>query len=212
MCGVKSICRGEKEVSAWKKGLVGKDLISVMGKPAILGNSKSRRHDYAVATIKVMLGAGDMRQEFWAMFRMGGPLALTEVGWLTMGFVDTVMVGRLPESAVAIGAVSLGSTLFAATALVGSSVMLGLDTLIAQAFGAGKLEDCHRTLWNALYLAIAMSPVLMAVVLMWLPLFHRVGIPAAVVSQTIPFVNALTMSTLPLSIYFVLRRYLQAMG
>src|SRR5258708_767295 len=159
-----------------------------------------------------MLRAADIRQEFWPMLRMAAPLALTEVGWLTMGFVDTVMVGRLPESAVAIGAVSLGSTLFAATALVGSSVMLGLDTLIAQAFGAGKLEDCHRTLWNALYLAIAMSPVLMAVVLMWLPLFHRVGIPAAVVSQTIPFVKALTWSTLPLSIYFVLRRYLPAMG
>src|SRR5258708_1464397 len=109
----------------------------------------------AVATINPMLNAAQIREEFWPMLRMAAPLALTEVGWLTMGFVDTVMVGRLPESAVAIGAVSLGSTLFAATALVGSGVMLGLDTLIAQAFGAGKLEDCHRTLWNALYLPIA---------------------------------------------------------
>src|SRR5205807_1733965 len=55
-------------------------------------------------------------------------------------------------------------------------------------------------------------PVLMAFVLVWLPLFQRIGIPNAVVVQTIPFVKALTWSTLPLSIYFVLRRYLQAMG
>src|SRR5258708_20850087 len=153
-----------------------------------------------------------MRQEFRPMLRMAAPLALKEVGWLAMGFVDTVMVGRLPESAVAIGAVSLGSTLFAATALVGGSVMLGLDTLIAQAFGGGKIEECHRKLWNALSLAIAMSPVLMVFGVVWLPLFHRVGSPDAVVIQTIPFVKALTWSTLPLSIYFVLRRYLQAMG
>ena len=45
------------------------------------------------------------------MLRLAAPLALTELGWLAMSFTDTVMVGRLPDSATAIGAVSLGSTL-----------------------------------------------------------------------------------------------------
>src|SRR5215468_1697716 len=159
-----------------------------------------------------MIHLREIRREFRPMLRLAVPLALTELGWLSMGFVDTVMVGRLPDSATAIGAVSLGSTLFYTIGIFGSGIMLGLDTLIAQAYGAGKLEDCHRTMWNALYLALAISPVVMFAVWSATPLFPRFGLSDALVAETVPFLKALIWSTLPLSFYFVLRRYLQAMS
>ena len=146
------------------------------------------------------------------MLHLAAPLVLTELGWLTMSFVDTVMVGRLPRSATAIGSVSLGSTLFYTIGIFGSGVFLGMDTLVAQAYGAGKLEDCHRTLWNALYLALFLTPILMLFVLAFVPLFPHFGLAPELVQQTVPFLKALVWSTLPLAIYFVLRRYLQAMG
>ena len=145
------------------------------------------------------------------MLRLAAPLALTELGWLAMSFTDTVMVGRLPDSATAIGAVSLGSTLFYTIGVFGSGVMLGMDTLVAQAYGARKLEECHRIMWNSLYLAGAIAPLLMLSVLSLLPLFGRVGLEPALVAQTVPFLKALVWSTLPLVLYFALRRYLQAM-
>jgi len=153
-----------------------------------------------------------MRQEFRPMLRLAVPLALTEVGWLAMGFVDTVMVGRLPDSATSIGAVSLGTTLFYTIGIFGSGIMLGLDTLVAQAYGAGRLEECHRTLWNALYLALILSPAVMLAVLACVPLFPRFGLSPALVASTVPFLKALIWSTLPLVLYFALRRYLQAMS
>lgn len=146
------------------------------------------------------------------MLRMAAPLALTEVGWVTMTMVDTIMVGRLPDSATAIGAVSLGSTLFYTIGIFGSGIMLGLDTLVSQAYGACRLEDCHRTLWNALYLGLALTPVLMLLVLGCIPLFPYFGLDHLLVAQTGPFLKALVWSTLPLVVYFVLRRYLQSMG
>lgn len=146
------------------------------------------------------------------MLRLATPLALTELGWLAMGFVDTVMVGRLPDSATAIGAVSLGTTLFYTIGIFGSGIFLGLDTLVAQFYGAGKTEECHRMLWNALYLTLALAPALMAVVLACLPFFPYLGLAPVLVAQTVPFLKALVWSTLPLSLYFVLRRYLQSMG
>ncbi|HWX55684.1 MAG TPA: MATE family efflux transporter [Verrucomicrobiae bacterium] len=146
------------------------------------------------------------------MLRLAAPLALTELGWLAMGFTDTVMVGRLPDSATAIGAASLGSTLFYTVGIFGSGVLLGLDTLVSQAYGAKKLEQCHRALWNALYFAFAISPVLMASLLALLPLIRNFGLAPTLVAQTIPFLKALVWSTLPLVLYFGLRRYLQGMG
>jgi multidrug resistance protein, MATE family len=153
-----------------------------------------------------------MRRELRPMLHLAAPLVLTELGWLCMSFVDTVMVGRLPHSATSIGAVSLGSTLFYAIGIFGSGVFLGMDTLVAQAYGAGKLEECHRILWNALYLALSLTPVLMLFVLAFVPFFPRFGLAPELVQQTVPFLKALVWSTLPLAIYFVLRRYLQAMG
>jgi MATE family multidrug resistance protein len=150
-------------------------------------------------------------QEFRPMLRLATPLALTELGWLAMAFIDTVMVGRLPDSATAIGAVSLGSTLFYTIGIFGSGIMLGMDTLVAQAYGAGRLDECHRTMWNSLYLACILSPVLMASILVFLPLFGRLGLAPALVNATVPFLKALVWSTLPLALYFALRRYLQAM-
>src|SRR5579884_3148722 len=106
-----------------------------------------------------MLHTREIGQEFRPMLRLATPLVLTELGWLAMSFVDTVMVGRLPDSATAIGAVSLGSTLFSAIGLVGSGTVLAMDTLVAQAYGAGRLEQCHRTMWNALYLVCGLTPL-----------------------------------------------------
>src|SRR5260221_14272251 len=99
-----------------------------------------------------MLHAREIRQEFWPMLRLAAPLALTELAWLAMGFTDTVMVGRLPDSATAIGAATMGSTMFYTIWVFGSGTMLVMDTLVTQAYGARKLEECHRTMWNALSL------------------------------------------------------------
>ncbi|HZI58811.1 MAG TPA: MATE family efflux transporter [Verrucomicrobiae bacterium] len=158
-----------------------------------------------------MLHTRDIGQEFRPMLRLAAPLVLTELGWLTMAFVDTVMVGRLPDSATAIGAVSLGSTLFYTIGIFGSGTMLGMDTLVSQAYGAGRLDECHRTMWNSLYLACALSPVLMVSILAFLPFFSSFGLAPVLVDQTVPFLKALGWGTLPLALYFALRRYLQAM-
>ncbi|HEV7522340.1 MAG TPA: MATE family efflux transporter [Candidatus Angelobacter sp.] len=153
----------------------------------------------------------DISREFRPMLRLAAPLALTELGWLAMAFTDTVMVGRLPDSATAIGAVSLGSTLFYTIGIFGSGIMLGMDTLVAQAYGGGRLDECHRTMWNSLYLACFLSPILMASILIFLPLFGHLGLEPALVTATVPFLKALVWSTLPLALYFALRRYLQSM-
>src|SRR5215468_9143931 len=154
----------------------------------------------------------EIRREFRPMLRLAAPLALTELGWISMGFVDTVMVGRLPNSATAIGAVSLGTTLFYTIGIFASGIMLGLDTLVAQAYGAGRIEECHRTLWNSLYLALVLSPAVMIAILACVPLLARFGLSPELVAETVPFLKALIWSTLPLTVYFALRRYLQSMN
>ncbi|MGH9683363.1 MAG: MATE family efflux transporter [Candidatus Acidiferrales bacterium] len=150
-------------------------------------------------------------EEVGPMVRLAIPLVMAELGWMTMAIVDTMMVGRQAHSAEAIGAVSLGSILFNAAAIFGTGLMLGLDTLVSHSYGAGNVEDCHRSLVNGIYLSIGMTPILMGVVWLFEPLLRMMDIQASVLNQAIPYLRALNWGTLPLLLYFVFRRYLQGM-
>lgn len=153
-----------------------------------------------------------MADEVRPMLELAMPLVMAELGWMTMGIVDTMMVGRLSDSARAIGAVSLASILYIAVAIFGTGLMLGLDTLVSHSYGAGDVEDCHRSLVNGVYLSIAITPVLMGIVRVIEPVLHAVKIDPWVLDQTIPYLRALNWGTLPLLLYFVFRRYLQGMS
>ncbi|MGA7852837.1 MAG: MATE family efflux transporter [Candidatus Acidiferrales bacterium] len=151
-------------------------------------------------------------EEARPMIHLALPLVLAELGWMTMAIVDTMMVGRQHDSAVAIGAVSLGSILFNSAAIFGTGLMLGLDTLVSHSYGAGDVEDCHRSLVNGVYLSLGITPVLMGVIWLFAPLLRSLDIPASVLQQAIPYLHALNWGTLPLLLYFVFRRYLQGMN
>ena len=127
-----------------------------------------------------------MADEVRPMLELAMPLVMAELGWMTMGIVDTMMVGRLSDSARAIGAVSLASILYIAVAIFGTGLMLGLDTLVSHSYGAGDVEDCHRSLVNGVYLSIAITPVLMGIVRVIEPVLHAVKIDPSVLDQTIP--------------------------
>jgi MATE family multidrug resistance protein len=159
-----------------------------------------------------MIRIKTLRRELRPTVTLALPLVLAELGWMSMAIVDTVMVGHLPNSAAAMGAVSLGSNIFMVLALFGGGLLLGLDTLVSQAFGAGKREDCHRSLVNSIYLSIALTPFLAAPVWLLPSLLKGMKVDPAVLAQTIPYAKALAAGLLPLLLYFAVRRCLQAMN
>ncbi len=159
-----------------------------------------------------MIRLQTLRREFSPTVRLALPLVLAELGWMSMAIVDTVMVGHLPNSATAMGAVSLGSNLFIVLALFGGGLLMGLDTLVSQAFGAGRREDCHRSLLNSIYLSIALTPILAAPTFFLPHLLRSMQIDSGILALAIPYTWALTVGLFPLLLYFAVRRTLQAMN
>ncbi len=148
--------------------------------------------------------------EWGPTLRLAIPVVLAELGWMGMGVVDTLMVGRLgPE---AIGAVGLGNMMHFAPVVMAFGLLLGLDSLIARAFGEGRLDECHRWLAQGVLVAVVISPVLMFMVWGMLPLLDLLGVDPSVLVLVGPYVNALNWSTLPLLVYVPFRRYSQSIG
>jgi MATE family multidrug resistance protein len=144
------------------------------------------------------------------MLRLALPLVLAEMGWMVMGLVDMLMAG--PLGPAAIGAGSLGAMLFYPIAICGTGLLLGMDTLVAQAFGADDLEDARRTLVNGVWLALLFTLPLVLVELALIPAVRAAGASPRVAELFGPFMRALVWGLGPLLLYTAFRRYLQAVN
>jgi MATE family multidrug resistance protein len=144
------------------------------------------------------------------MFHLAVPVVFAEMGWMTMGMVDTLMVGRIsPE---AIGAVGLGTSVFMGVCIFAMGLLLGIDTLVSQAFGAGDIDECHRWLVHGIVLAVVLSIPITALLLWIATGLDSWGIAPSVLILTKPYLVIVAWSVPPLLLYAAFRRYLQGMG
>ncbi|MBM3752409.1 MAG: MATE family efflux transporter, partial [Acidobacteria bacterium] len=149
-----------------------------------------------------------VREEWRPMLRLALPLVAAELGWMTMGVVDTIMAGHAGRELL--GAVALGHGLYYTFAVFGIALMFGLDPLVAQAFGRGDLSDCKRSLAAGLAMAVLLSPPLTALAWMMGPVMDWFRIDPSLREETQGYLRAVSLGTFPLMLYGSFRRFLQA--
>lgn len=144
------------------------------------------------------------------MVSLAVPVVLSELGWVAQGVVDNIMVGRLGPAAI--GAVALGNAVYYTPTLFGIGLLLGLDTLVSQAYGRRDHDECHRWLAQGMYLAcIATVPLMLLIVALSYGFTHF-GVIPEVASLSGGYLRILNWGTLPLLAYGGTRRYLQGVG
>ena len=157
-----------------------------------------------------MSARDDTFAELRPLVRLAWPVITAELGWMAMGLVDTIIVGRL--GAEAIGAVSIGSGVFYAFAIFGIGMLLGLDYVVANAFGRGAVRDAHHALVDGVWLAAALAVALTLGLRVVAPLLPAMGVQPAVAAGGVPYLVAVSWSLPPLLLFTAIRRYLQALG
>lgn len=151
-----------------------------------------------------------IRREIPLMLRLALPLVAAEIGWMVMGIVDTIMVGHLPNSAIALGAAALGQVMYHTLAFGIGGILLGLDTVLSQAFGGKRIDDANRSLQHGLVLGAILTVILMSIVALMPFGFSHLHTDPQILALANPFLNALNWGTPALILWLVLRRYLQA--
>jgi MATE family multidrug resistance protein len=151
-----------------------------------------------------------IRSELAAVVTLALPVVLSELGWTAQGIVDTIMVGKLGPAAI--GAVALGNAVYFTPVLFCFGLLLGLDTLVSQAYGRQDHDECHRWLAQGIYLACILTLPLMLLLFAASYGFAPFGIHAEVAVPAASYLRILTWGTLPLVFYGATRRYLQGVG
>jgi len=135
------------------------------------------------------------------------PVAATQLSTMLMGFVDTVMVGRVGVEAIA--AVALANVCLFAVLMFFAGVMFGLDPIVSQAHGANQGERAGRALQHGLVLCAVFSLPACLALLATERVLLFFGQDPALARTAQEFITVQIPSTPFFLIYFALRQYLQ---
>jgi MATE family multidrug resistance protein len=149
-------------------------------------------------------------REIRPLVALGVPTALTQVGFMMLGVVDTLMVGRL--GVAELGAASLGNTWIFGTLILGMGLMFGLDPIIAQAHGARDHERVGLTLQQGVVAALIAS---VPIALLWLltePALLLLGQDRQLAAGAHEYVITQIPSIPAFLAFLAVRQYLQGRG
>jgi MATE family multidrug resistance protein len=137
-------------------------------------------------------------------------MVIAQLGMVSLGVVDSIMVGHLSE--VALAAVGVGSTYTFGTMIFGQGILHALDPLVSQAHGAGD-EDSIALAWKrGLVLALVLSVPFMILFQFAEPQLRLFGQPPAIVAAAGPFIRAIAPGVPAFFLFYACRQTLQARG
>jgi multidrug resistance protein, MATE family len=119
---------------------------------------------------------------------LAGPVIGSQLAHISMGFVDTVMVGRLGPDSLA--GVALGHTVLFFVLMICMGVVFAVGPMVSQAFGAGDEPMIGRAVRQGLWLSALLSLPAMVFIGLVPSLLGVLGQPAHVIELTRGYMNA----------------------
>ena len=152
----------------------------------------------------------DYRKEIVNTLRLAAPVIGSQLGQMSMGFVDTVMVGRLGADALA--GVALGNTLFFFQIIFCMGVVQAVAPMVSQAFGGGDHNAIERTVRQGFWVAVILSIIPFIVMMNIRPLLIFIGQDPEIVALTEGYLQAIVWGFLPFLWFGVLRAFVEGIS
>jgi len=144
------------------------------------------------------------------LFALALPMMIAQLASTAMGFVDTVMAGRVSPHDLA--AVALGNSIWVPVYLLVSGITLATTPNVAQRFGAGQQQQIGPLVRQALWMGLGIG--LLAASLMWNaePVLHRMRVEPALIEPTMAYLRAVACGFPAVALYQVLRCFSDGLG
>jgi len=151
-----------------------------------------------------------VRLEIRRLVRLAIPLVTAQVAAMTVWVIDVFMLGQV--SVQALDAASLGRLWIFGTAILTIGLLLGLDPVATQAYGAGDRQGLVLAGQRGLVSIVLLTPVWLGLALVTGPALELSGQQPALAAEAHWYVLA-QLPGLPFFFgYIVLRHWLQAQG
>ncbi|MGG5254060.1 MATE family efflux transporter [Neobacillus sp. SM06] len=139
------------------------------------------------------------------------PILITQLGMFSMVFFNTTMSGRYSSTDLA--GVAIGSSIWNPVFTGLSGILLAVSPIAAQRFGQKQHKEVSSVLVHGIYLAIAISAiVLFGGFLLLNSIFATMNLAVGVQTVAKNYLLGLALGVLPLFIFNALRSFIYALG
>ena len=140
-----------------------------------------------------------LTKEFSYNWKLAAPVIMGMLGHTFVGLVDNIMVGQLGSAELA--AVSLGNSFFFVAMSLGIGFSTAITPLVAEADSEDDFNKGKSAFKHGLFLCIVLSLLLFGIILLAKPLMYLMKQPEEVVVLTMPYLDIIAISLIPLIIF-----------
>ncbi len=151
-----------------------------------------------------------IKDHFKITFRLALPVVLSQLGQVSVGVADSMMVGRL--GAVELAAASLANSIFFVLLMFGMGISMGITPLVSIAEGKGKMKRISSLFQHGLWINIITAILLILIILMLSQGLNFLDQPEEVVQITIPYLLIITASMLPFMIFQTFKQFAEGLS
>ncbi|WP_369959404.1 MATE family efflux transporter [Pseudomonas benzenivorans] len=151
-----------------------------------------------------------VRTELRSLLILATPIIIAQLAHTAMGFVDTVMAGRVGPRDLA--AVALGNSIWVPVFLLMTGVLLATTPKVAQRFGAGLQAAIGPLVRQALWLALAVGGAAAAALWNAEVVLHWMDVEPRLIGPAMAYLRAVACGFPAVALYHVLRCFSDGLG
>lgn len=133
-------------------------------------------------------------QHYKALFTLGIPIIIGQIGIIILGFADTLMIGHYGTNELA--AASFVNNMFTLAIIFATGFSYGLTPVVGSLFGRGESRMVGRLLKNSLFANTLLALLLTAIMAVLYANLHRLGQPEELLPLMRPYFIVLLISLL----------------
>jgi MATE family multidrug resistance protein len=138
------------------------------------------------------------------------PVVLSQLGQVSVGVADSMMVGRI--GAVELAAASLGNSIFFVLLMFGMGISMGITPLVSIAEGKGKMKRISSLFQHGLWINIFTAILLIGIIMVLAQGLQFLNQPEEVVQITIPYLLIITASMFPFMIFQTFKQFAEGLS
>ncbi len=138
------------------------------------------------------------------------PVVLSQLGQVSVGVADSMMVGRI--GAVELAAASLGNSIFFVLLMFGMGISMGITPLVSIAEGRGKMKRISSLFQHGLWINIFTAILLIGIIMVLAQGLQFLNQPEEVVQITIPYLLIITASMFPFMIFQTFKQFAEGLS
>jgi len=161
--------------------------------------------------LSLILQLARIRNELQNLLKLALPIMIGQLAVSAMGFVDTVMAGKVSPHDLAF--VALGNSIWVPTMLFMGGIILVVAAKVAHLFGASKLHLVGALVHQAWYLAIVLG-VLGSLFLVYVSeyILYWLKVDATLIEPTLGYLYGIALGFPAMALYQVLRSTSEGLG